>query len=140
MVMTSCGYFLSRVFSNFFFSLLFALLPSCFIVLYFFPKHYQLIPFFCYLFNSFLLIFIYKQDKLIALEQNEDKRRVPEKVLHLWSLLGGWPGAIYAQKHYHHKTQKQPFRFIFWLTVIINIVITLFIVWPDLFNPLIEKI
>lgn len=47
-------------------------------------------------------------------------RRVPEKTLHLFALLGGWPGALLAQKYLRHKTVKQPFRFVFWLTVLAN--------------------
>ena len=46
--------------------------------------------------------------------------RVAEKNLHLLSLLGGWPGAIVGQKYFRHKTQKQSFRSVFWLTVVLH--------------------
>lgn len=47
--------------------------------------------------------------------------RVPEKNLHILSLLGGWPGAILGQKYFRHKTQKQSFRTTFWITVVLHV-------------------
>jgi len=47
--------------------------------------------------------------------------RISESALHLVSLAGGWPGAIAGQKVFRHKTKKQPFRRIFWVTVAANI-------------------
>jgi uncharacterized membrane protein YsdA (DUF1294 family) len=49
-------------------------------------------------------------------------RRTPEATLHLLSLAGGWPGALAAQAAFRHKTIKQPFRGIFWMTVAANLV------------------
>lgn len=46
--------------------------------------------------------------------------RVPENTLHLLALLGGWPGALYAQQTLRHKTQKTSFRIVFWMTVLAN--------------------
>lgn len=46
--------------------------------------------------------------------------RTPEKALHLLALSGGWPGALLAQAAFRHKTRKQPFVAILWLTAIIN--------------------
>ena len=51
----------------------------------------------------------------------KDRWRVPEAHLHLLSLLGGWPGAILAQQKLRHKTVKRSFRFVFWITVILNV-------------------
>ena len=48
-------------------------------------------------------------------------RRVPERTLHLVGVLGGWPGALLAQRQFRHKTVKQPFQAIFWATVAINL-------------------
>jgi len=61
----------------------------------------------------------YAKDKSAAIR---DKRRVPEKTLHLLSLFFGWPGAMLAQERLRHKTKKISFRIIFWLTVSLNIV------------------
>jgi uncharacterized membrane protein YsdA (DUF1294 family) len=49
-----------------------------------------------------------------------------EVVLHAWDLAGGWPGALAARHLYRHKTTKQPFVTIFWLTVGINCLV---LVW-----------
>jgi len=46
--------------------------------------------------------------------------RIPEWTLHLLALAGGWPGAIVAQQVFRHKTRKQPFRTVFWVTVALN--------------------
>ncbi|MFS3129498.1 DUF1294 domain-containing protein [Nocardioides sp. Bht2] len=48
------------------------------------------------------------------------RRRVPENRLHLLAIVGGWPGALAAQRTFRHKTVKQPFRAIFWATVAAN--------------------
>jgi uncharacterized membrane protein YsdA (DUF1294 family) len=37
------------------------------------------------------------------------------------SILGGWPGAIMAQRTLRHKTQKRSFRRTFGLTVVANL-------------------
>lgn len=58
--------------------------------------------------------------------------RIPEKTLHLASLLGGWPGAIVGQQQLRHKTQKTRFRVVFWLAVITNIIIMTALHMPQL--------
>ena len=60
----------------------------------------------------------YAKDKKAALK---GEWRVPEKTLHLLSLLCGWPGAIIAQQRLRHKTKKVNFKVIFWLTILMNI-------------------
>jgi len=47
-------------------------------------------------------------------------RRVAESTLHLLALAGGWPGAALAQSLLRHKTRKQPFRSLWWLSVALN--------------------
>lgn len=34
------------------------------------------------------------------------------------ALAGWWPGAVVAHHHYRHTTIKQPFRTVFWLSVV----------------------
>src|SRR3954447_2235894 len=48
-------------------------------------------------------------------------RRVPERTLHLLALLGGWPGAILAQRQFRHKTRKVPFLVAFWAVVVLHV-------------------
>jgi uncharacterized membrane protein YsdA (DUF1294 family) len=50
------------------------------------------------------------------------KGRVPERVLHLIELAGGWPGAMVAQRQFRHKTRKARFQLIFWLIVVVHLV------------------
>lgn len=47
--------------------------------------------------------------------------RVSEFNLHLADLLGGWPGGLVARHALRHKTRKQPFRTVFWVTVVANV-------------------
>ena len=66
--------------------------------------------------------FSYFKDKQAALRQNW---RTPEKQLHLFDLLGGWPGGLIARQLWRHKTSKTEFVVVFWITVIINCIVTL---------------
>ncbi|MFN4261123.1 MAG: DUF1294 domain-containing protein [Gemmataceae bacterium] len=45
-------------------------------------------------------------------------RRVPENVLHALALGGGSPGAYLAMRLFRHKTVKGGFRIVFWLIVL----------------------
>lgn len=60
----------------------------------------------------------YRSDKRAA---GRGRWRTKESTLHLMSLFGGWPGALAAQRLYRHKTRKQPFQAIYWLTVAANL-------------------
>ncbi|MEZ8108288.1 DUF1294 domain-containing protein [Vibrio splendidus] len=71
-----------------------------------------------YLVIGVVTFFVYAKDKRAAINGNW---RVPEKTLHIFSVAGGWLGALIAQEKLRHKTQKQPFRSIYWLTVVINV-------------------
>jgi uncharacterized membrane protein YsdA (DUF1294 family)/cold shock CspA family protein len=59
----------------------------------------------------------YGADKSAARQR---RWRTPESTLHTLALVGGWPGALVAQRVFRHKTTKQPFRTIFWFTVAAN--------------------
>jgi uncharacterized membrane protein YsdA (DUF1294 family) len=39
----------------------------------------------------------------------------------LFGVVGGWGGAIAAQQLFRHKTQKQPFKTYFIISVIVNV-------------------
>ena len=73
----------------------------------------------------------YAQDKEAA---QTGQRRVPENTLHVLSFLGGWPAAWLAQQKLRHKTQKQPFRQIYFCTIFFNILLILWLISP--FNSL----
>jgi uncharacterized membrane protein YsdA (DUF1294 family) len=60
---------------------------------------------------------LYRADKSAA---TRGAWRISESTLQVVSLLGGWPGALIAQRVYHHKTRKQPFQTVFWVTVLVN--------------------
>lgn len=62
---------------------------------------------------------MYRADKTAA---EQGAWRIPEANLHTVALLGGWPGALVARRVFRHKTRKQPFRTIFWGTVLANCV------------------
>lgn len=46
--------------------------------------------------------------------------RTSENTLHMLALAGGWPGALIAQNSLRHKSTKQSFRAVFWVTVALN--------------------
>lgn len=70
-----------------------------------------------YVVASLLTFIIYAVDKSAA---QKGAWRTKERTLHLLSLAGGWPGALIAQQRLHHKSKKQCFRSAFWLTVLLN--------------------
>jgi uncharacterized membrane protein YsdA (DUF1294 family) len=59
----------------------------------------------------------YYLDKSAA--RNKDQR-ISENTLQMLSLLGGWPGAVFAQRLLRHKTSKTEFQRAFWVAVIVN--------------------
>ena len=71
-----------------------------------------------YFIASLMTFIVYAMDKSAAKKGNW---RIKESTLHLLSIAGGWPGALIAQQMLRHKSIKQPFQFIFWLTVIVNV-------------------
>lgn len=70
-----------------------------------------------YLAASFVAFVAYALDKSAA---RNDQWRTQESTLHLFALAGGWPGALAAQRLLRHKSSKQSFQFVFWVTVILN--------------------
>ncbi|MCJ8313095.1 MAG: DUF1294 domain-containing protein [Saccharospirillaceae bacterium] len=93
-----------------------------------------------YFVASLISYYLYAKDKKAA---KNDTWRVSENTLHLSALLFGWPGAIIAQLRLRHKTKKVKFRIVFWLTLIMNISLLMWIHTPqglhknrDIFNNL----
>ncbi|HDS9360649.1 TPA: DUF1294 domain-containing protein [Enterobacter chengduensis] len=67
-----------------------------------------------------LTMLIYGGDKLAA---RRAWRRVPESTLLAFGFVGGWPGAIVGQQLFRHKTQKQPFKTYFIISVIVSLAV-----------------
>ena len=72
-----------------------------------------------YLVASAVSFLLYKSDKSAA---QKGQWRTAENMLHMLSLIGGWPGAFLAQKLLRHKSRKESFRILFWATVVLNCV------------------
>lgn len=98
-------------------------------------KYYFII--FYLIFINCLTFYAYKYDKTNAELNGPSKEllhpRVPEKILHLLSLIGGWPLAFASQQYLRHKTIKQPFQQIFKIIVFINIFIFFLISFNESF-------
>ena len=47
--------------------------------------------------------------------------RTPEVTLHVLELLGGWPGALLAQRLIRHKNAKVGYQVVFWLIVAVHV-------------------
>lgn len=58
---------------------------------------------------------LYAYDKAVA---GGRWRRVPERTLHLFALIGGTPAALLGQIWFRHKTVKRSFQAVFWLIVV----------------------
>jgi uncharacterized membrane protein YsdA (DUF1294 family)/cold shock CspA family protein len=70
-----------------------------------------------YVVASIAAFLAYGIDKSAA---ENDRWRTPEKTLHMFGLLGGWPGALAAQRMFRHKSSKPSFQGMFWVTVVLN--------------------
>ena len=62
-------------------------------------------------------IVVYALDKSAA---RHGRWRTSESTLHLLALIGGWPGALVAQRLFRHKSRKPSFQAVFVLTVVLN--------------------
>lgn len=58
---------------------------------------------------SVVTFLAFARDKRAA---RRGRRRTPERVLHTLELLGGWPGAIAAQRLIRHKSSKASYRLV----------------------------
>lgn len=66
---------------------------------------------------SLLAFIAYWRDKRAAQRQ---EWRTAESTLQLFALLGGWPGALLAQRCFRHKTSKTSFQVVFWINVLLH--------------------
>jgi uncharacterized membrane protein YsdA (DUF1294 family)/cold shock CspA family protein len=70
-----------------------------------------------YLVASSVAFAAYGLDKAAA---RRGRWRTQETTLHFLALIGGWPGALTAQRLFRHNSKKQTFQIAFWATVVIN--------------------
>lgn len=71
--------------------------------------------------------FLYMFDKEAARKAGQ---RRPENTLHLLSLMGGWPGALLAQRMFRHKSSKQSFQEVYWVTVFLHCGLVIWLFTP----------
>ena len=93
-----------------------------------------------YMVVSLLTFIMYAVDKSAA---KKGAWRTQESTLHLLSLAGGWPGALVAQQKLRHKSKKQSFRSVFWLTVLLNCAVFVWLLTPigaDTLRALIARV
>ena len=83
---------------------------------------------FVYLVVSLITFIVYAIDKSAA---RRDAWRTKENTLHLLALFGGWPGALIAQQTLRHKSSKRSFRAVFWVTVVLNCGVYVWVCTPD---------
>ena len=70
-----------------------------------------------YAIMSLITFVAYAVDKSRAIHQ---RRRIPERTLHVLELLGGWPGALIAQPVFRHKLQKTSYMLAFAAIVLLH--------------------
>lgn len=71
-----------------------------------------------YIEASLFTYWLYRADKTAAVARQ--RQRLPEQSLQLFSLIGGWPGALLAQNKLAHKRRKFLFQREFLLVIIGN--------------------
>ena len=79
-----------------------------------------------YLAASVATAVAYRVDKSAA---QSGRWRTAESTLHLLALVGGWPGALIAQRLFRHKSRKPSFQVAFLFTVVLNCAALLWFWW-----------
>ena len=103
---------------NSYFTFIIPILFVVFVGISAFTNNIELVVLPFYIVINILTFILYAVDKSTA--QN-GSWRIKESTLHLFSLIGGWSGAMIAQQTLRHKSKKQNFRAVFWVTVILNV-------------------
>src|SRR5687768_3011356 len=79
-----------------------------------------------YLVASVAAVAAYRVDKSAA---QSGRWRTAESTLHMLAVIGGWPGALVAQRMFRHKSRKPQFRVAFVATVVVNCSALLWFWW-----------
>jgi len=93
-----------------------------------------------YLVASAIAFIAYAFDKVAA---KNDKWRTQESTLHFFAIVGGWPGALAAQRLLRHKSKKKTFQIVFWITVVLNCSVLGYLFTPsgeELFRSVVLRI
>jgi uncharacterized membrane protein YsdA (DUF1294 family)/cold shock CspA family protein len=118
----------------------FAVFYACFLFTAAFFNRISWLVVVIYFALSLLTFIVYVWDKSSA---KRGRWRTAESSLHLMGLLGGWPGALAAQRLLRHKSSKREFLRVFWATVLLNVVVIGYLVWigdSAIINRLIERV
>lgn len=75
---------------------------------------------------SLICFIAYYRDKQFAIK---GQLRTPEVRLHLYELLGGWPGGLLAQRLIRHKNRKLSYQLLFWLIVLLHLAVAGLVLW-----------
>ncbi|PTS83781.1 hypothetical protein DBR00_14935 [Pseudomonas sp. HMWF032] len=75
---------------------------------------------------SLVCFIAYYRDKQFAIQ---GQQRTPEARLHLYELLGGWPGGLLAQRLIRHKNRKLSYQLLFWLIVLLHLALLGLVLW-----------
>jgi uncharacterized membrane protein YsdA (DUF1294 family) len=75
---------------------------------------------------SLICFVAYYRDKQFAIR---GLRRTPEARLHLYEVLGGWPGGLLAQRVIRHKNRKLSYQLVFWLIVLLHVALAGLVLW-----------
>ena len=67
---------------------------------------------------SLVTLIAYAIDKRAAVR---GRWRISENTLHALELACGWPGALVAQRLFHHKSVKKEYQVVYWLIVVLNL-------------------
>lgn len=75
---------------------------------------------------SLICFVAYYRDKQFAIK---GQQRTPEARLHLYEVLGGWPGGLLAQRLIRHKNRKWSYQLVFWLIVLLHLALAGLVLW-----------
>jgi len=92
--------------------------------LFFFLKTLIAAPLALYPVMSLIAFFAYADDKKRA---QTNQWRISESSLHTLEILGGWPGALIAQKELRHKNKKATYQSVYWSIVVLHYIA--WVVW-----------
>ena len=95
-----------------------------------------------YFVMSLVTFVAYAIDKSAA--QN-GRWRTQESTLHVFSLVGGWPGAFFAQNKLRHKSNKKKFKSVYKASVLLNLGVLIWLhtetgasILNDILSPLLD--